>query len=519
MSSPSVAPPVLGAQRPRICAVPAYDWSHGEDAVELCALAGLHLDQWQQFALTVMLGVRTDGLWAAFEAALEVARQNGKGGVLEGRELTGLFLLGERLIIHTAHEFATALKAFERMQEIIAGTPEFLRRLKPRGGVTRSHGFEGIHLKGGQHLEYRTRTKGGGRGFSGDCVIFDESMHIPEAMQSALLPVLASRPNPQIVYAGSAVDQQTMEHGLVAARLRARALAGTDPRLAYLGWGADIERPDLVTPEQAADPRLWAASNPAYGIRITREYVEAEQRSLGTRGFAVERLGVGDWPDPMQESDRKITDAQWAACRDPRSAAVDPVCLAFAVSEDRKHAAIAAAGRRPDGDLHIETVDRGPGTSWLAPRLAELKRRHRPTAIVVATGSPAASLATELDELRVRTTPASVQEQAKACAMLYDAIERAVQRAAAPRADGLAGGALRHLGSDELLQAVRGGAAHRVGDAWVWSLRASTVDVTPLVACTLALWGLLTRKPRRARVVDLNEALRAAETRERQEES
>jgi hypothetical protein len=29
-------------------------------------------------------------------------------------------------------------------------------------------------------LRYKTRTKGGGRGFTADCVILDEAMFIPE---------------------------------------------------------------------------------------------------------------------------------------------------------------------------------------------------------------------------------------------------------------------------------------------------------------------------------------------------
>jgi hypothetical protein len=37
------------------------------------------------------LGVREDGKWAAFEVGLDVSRQNGKGGILEARELAGLF--------------------------------------------------------------------------------------------------------------------------------------------------------------------------------------------------------------------------------------------------------------------------------------------------------------------------------------------------------------------------------------------------------------------------------------------
>ena len=37
---------------------------------------------------------RADGNWSAFEVGVNVPRQNGKGGIIEARELAGLFLLG-----------------------------------------------------------------------------------------------------------------------------------------------------------------------------------------------------------------------------------------------------------------------------------------------------------------------------------------------------------------------------------------------------------------------------------------
>jgi hypothetical protein len=47
-------------------------------------------DDWQQRALE--LGLRTHrGKWASFEVGIDVARQNGKGGIIEARDLVGLF--------------------------------------------------------------------------------------------------------------------------------------------------------------------------------------------------------------------------------------------------------------------------------------------------------------------------------------------------------------------------------------------------------------------------------------------
>ncbi len=109
--------------------------------MELAADAGLRLDASQQLVLQDALGERPDGKWAAFEVGVEMPPQNGKGGIIEARELAGLFLLGERLIVHTAHEFPTALEAFRRVLELIESTPDLDSRV---WRVSRSHG-EGRH--------------------------------------------------------------------------------------------------------------------------------------------------------------------------------------------------------------------------------------------------------------------------------------------------------------------------------------------------------------------------------------
>jgi hypothetical protein len=44
-----------------------------------------------------------------------------------------------------------------------------------------------------------------------------------------------------------------------------------------------------------------------------------------------------------------------------------------------------------------------------------------------------------------------------------------------------------HMGSDELRDAVRGARSRPLGDAWAWSRKNSSVDISPLVAATLAL--------------------------------
>lgn len=220
---------VVGRQRPSHCWVPPRVASWGPEAVELAALSGLIADAWQEFVVEGAMGVREDGRWSAFEVGLLVPRQNGKGGVLEIRELAGLFLLPEQLLIHSAHEFKTSLAAFRRMLRLIESAPDLDRQVMR---VSRSHGEEGIELRDGSRIQYQTRTAAGGRGLTGDLVVLDEAMKIAQAAVSALMPALRAVPNPQIWYTGSAVDQTTMDHGLVFAGVRKRGLASAAAALA-----------------------------------------------------------------------------------------------------------------------------------------------------------------------------------------------------------------------------------------------------------------------------------------------
>ena len=460
-----------GAQQPRVEHVASFESSTGREAVELAAMAGVVADPWQEHVIHRALGEKADGRGSSFEVGVEVPRQNGKGGVLEIRELAGLFLLGEELIPHSAHEFATAEQALERMSEIIEGCPDLSRRVRT---IKRSHGQEGVYLKSGQQLRYKTRTKGGGRGFSADCVILDEAMILPEAFVGALMPVLSARPNPQLWYTGSAVDMQHMEHGIVFARLRERALKGEDPAMSYFGWSPPFDSPEDLPEDAAADPDVWAVANPALGIRIPLEHIEKEHRSMDPRTFAVERLGVGAWPSG--DGSVSVIDMQaWADLAvDVSSQIVGSVCVALDVTPDRSHAAVGVAGQRSDGLHQIEVVDHRRGTGWVVERLVEIQSRQPVIAVVVDAAGPAGSLISDLEAAGVLVTTVSAKEHAQACGRLYD---------------GVAQQTFRHLGQSELNAAVKGAAKRPLGDAWAWSRKSSGVDISPLVACTLALWG------------------------------
>ncbi len=458
----------LGAQEPRVRMTPSERLkSRGVEAIEVAARAGLELDQWQKDVLVDSLRVDKDGRWASFEVGVCVGRQNGKGAILEARELAAIFAFDERLVIHSAQQFDTSKEAFQRLLWLIEETPDFDREVKK---VNNAHGDEGITLKNGNRIRYKARSTRGGRGFTADLIVMDEAMFVATYAHAALLPTLSARPNPQIWYTGSAVDQLVMDHGLVFARIRERALEAKDHALAYFEWSLPYDSPADVPDEVMRTEDARRATNPAYGIRIGEEYLDAEYEALDPRALAVERFGVGDWPDSSGVASNPISAEAWAKLRDPDGAIGDTFVVAFDVSPTRR-TAIAIAGPRADGNLQVEIPAHRDGTGWLVDALLTLQEKA-PVEVVCDGYGPAASVVLEAEEAGVHIRMLNAADHGQACGRLLDLIgeER-----------------VRHLGSLELLQAIRGARTRPLGDAWAWSRKSSSVDISPLVAATLAL--------------------------------
>lgn len=465
---------LTGSRAPRICVIPDGDphprWN---EVLELLDRLKMNLDGWQLDVLHASL-LRCGEMWAAFTVAVCAPRQNGKNEILQARELAGALILGEELIIHSAHLADTCMEAFMRMDDLIDSSDWLSGQIRH---VRRTNGREAIQFMNGARVRFRTRTRGGGRGFSGSPVIFDEPMFFPVISQNAILPIMSAQPDPQAWYTGSAVDQREHEDGVVFARVRERALSGEDDRLAYFEWSLDAAAPDMVSDGDASNPTVWAETNPALGIRITPGYIKAEREELTPRGFAVERLGVGDWPDTDDSNESPIDLDVWDDLADPLASAVGDVCLAFDVSPER-HSSIASVGVTNQGKFVLEVIETGEGTSWVPERLRELYADLDVAQIVCDGVGPAVSIAKQVDEAGITVRRLDSNEHGQACGLLIDAIND---------------GNLCHLDQDELQNAIRGSKPRPMVDAWAWSRRNSDVDISPLVAATFAVWSALDR--------------------------
>lgn len=473
---------------PAFSTCPPFTKTDGPIVCDLAAMAGLPPDPHQVSALNVIFALGPDKRAAAFECAVIMARQNGKSALFQQAALGWLFVTEQRLIVWSAHEMGTTREAFRGLVELIEGCGPLRKRLAtgPSHGVFRGNGEECIELASGQRLKFKARTHGGGRGLSGDKVVLDEAMFLKPQHMGSLWPTLSARPDPQVVYGGSA----GLAESEIWRSIRDRGRAGGDPSLAYIEFcapenmcEADTCSHALDTPGCALDDlELVRMANPALDRRISVEYVQAERRALPPTEYGRERLGWWDRPDvggiPL------IAAHVWEALTDAESTPVDPVAFGVYVSSDRSVSAIGVAGRRADGRFHVGVVaaqdggkvDTLPGTGWIPGRVAQLFERWAPCAVIIDGHSAAASLIQEIEEAGVAVTVTNAIDMTKACGVFYDAV---------------AEDNLRHRGATALARAVTSGRKRDLSDSWAWDRKDRSSDITQLVAVTLALHGLV----------------------------
>ena len=454
--------PLRGVQTPRIEECPPESNTVQADLViEFCEAAGLFLDPWQKIWLTHGLAEQKPGKWSAFEIASVVSRQNGKGEVLLARELGGMYLLGEKIQIHSAHQFKTCREAFLKMKRVVQSSPLLEGQIK---AIRNANGEESIELRNGARLQYVARSNNSGRGFTGDLIVFDEAQILGNGPVEDMMPTLSTKPQAQVWYAGTTGTTESV----YLARLRRRAQKGNAGRLAYMEWSVDEDDYD---PASRAD---WARANPALGIRISEEYVEDERQAMTADGFARERLSVGKWPADIDN--RVIRADDWDGCGDARGDRPrDPVCFGLDTNLERSQVDIAVAGRRADGMLAVELADQRPGLDWVVARVVELDSKWAPLGWVVDAGGPAGTLVPLLEGAGVNVLVPSSREVTQASEGFYDVV---------------IDGTLRHTEDRRLSTAVAGAEKKIFPDgAWMWSRRSSSTDITPLMAASFAVWG------------------------------
>jgi len=474
---------------PRICYVPdTYAFSAGQECIDLAEAAGLVLDPWQQLVVNLGLAETKLGKWTSFIVTLIVSRQNGKGSILEALELYWMFVGGERLVGHSAHEYKTAMEGFRRVLFLIENNDWLRKRVKK---VINTNGEEGIELLKGNRLRFMARSKGAGRGFTFNKIVWDEGYALTREQQDAQLPTMSAVDNPQIWITSS--PPLTSDTGEVLFQVRRLALS-MGVKLTFLDYGIPGALDNLEN-INLDDRNLWRQSNPSEvhagsGHGISIEAMESERAAMSDPGFARERLGV--WPPDLNEGYGVISQEDWDALLDPQSGSDErPLSGLPVISIDVSprtvgsvRASIGLASKRIDGKRHLEVIARDSGTAWVIRFLRKFLAVTPVGGIAIDPGSPAGSLLADLENLLTELGHSpdlimrmATRDVASAFGMIYDAAT-----------DGEI--SIVHIGQPELTLAIGGATTRNVGDGRAWDRKAATTDITGLISVTNALWAL-----------------------------
>lgn len=319
-----------------------------------------------------------------------IARQNGKTTV--SKVIASFFLN----VLRVPSVFGTSLsldKAEEVWEAVIYDqetVPELAGDIER---VSRTNGNKRLILSDLRQYKVGAPTRRAGRGDSNDLVLLDELReHRDWEAFSAAAASTNAKPNGIIMCFSNAGDPDS----IVLRQLRSTAL-GKDADL-----GGEIDSKTLGLFEWSApegadtnDMEAIAQANPSLGYGfLTERAIMSLRATMPENKFRSECMCQQVetiLPQPFPEG-------AWDAGVDETSQIAPESELFFGIdlSQNRRWTVISVAGLRPDGQMHIEVVDRRIGTEWALEWFAQRQTRGSMNLAFQGRGCPVVGLAEQI---------------------------------------------------------------------------------------------------------------------------
>lgn len=436
--------------------------SDGDKMVITAKLLGYELFAWQRYVSDV--GLEKIGERYKYRTvAAQISRQSGKSKLIETRIAFEL-LQPRRHVAYTAQDRNMAKVKWEEHLLSFSMSPRFAKKI---ARVSKINGNEKIYMRNGSTYGIVTPNDKGARGLSLNLMVIDEALTHPLSLIANLQPTLATKANGQLWImsnAGKPGESELLEH---YRELGHREIADPTNKLAWFEWSPLEDQFDYL------DESVWYQAIPSLhedkGVLI-----EAVREAAATNSpeiFTKEWLNV--WP--AKDAVQVINTELWDSLARTDVILGDKVVFGVDISRERDRASIGVSGIVRDY-TPVELIECKEGTSWVLPRLIELCRKYK-TKVVIDTGSPAASLIAELQKAEVGVMAIHLRDYARSCGSFYDAVQSKT---------------ISHIDDPNLRAAIIGSSKRPLGDSWAWN-RQSTTNITPLVAVTLARYGVITQ--------------------------
>jgi hypothetical protein len=435
---------------------------------QVAALLGWSFFPWQAHAADVAGEYRPDTKVPVYRTVgIGVARQNGKTTLMCAR-IARQLIAPRQTVAYTAQDRGLARTKWAEHVELLMSTP-FADRV---AHVDRTNHREMLVMgNGSRYMPVTPSAKKAARSLSIDLAVVDEAhSHEDMGVVSAIQPAMAARPHAQIWLLSNAGDERSglWHHYTDVGRLEAVNPGST---MCWLEYAGD-PKADVF------DRRAWADANPSLGLPggVLETALSDGALTMDRSTFCREHLNL--WMNAGVLT--SIDEITWAACRNDDRLPGAEVGLGLDFTPERDRGALLVAGP-VDDVVALEVLESGSDLERIVTRAAEIANTWD-ALITIDRGSPAASAVPALEKAtarddgthRVRLIP--LTELVRACGDFHDAAVHAQ---------------LSHRGDYRLSDAVAAATKRSVGDAWAWQRR-GRADITPLVAATLARWGVVT---------------------------
>ena len=322
--------------------------------------------------------------------------------------------------------------------------------------VFRAAGADGVLFSTGSRIDVMASGEAAGHGKVVDLGMIDEAFaDVDDRREQAMVPAMMTKRDAQLWVTSTAGHEGSVYLKRKVDAGRSAVTEGVTSGIAYFEWSAPPEAP-------IDDPATWWGCMPALGHTVSEDVIRSVLLS-GMPENEFRRAFLNQW---TVGEDRIIPSSIWNAVCGEDVSPEGNLTFGIDASPDRSWGSIVAC----DSQRRCELVEHREGVGWLAARAAELGVKYSAQVAADSRG-PAASA---LDDLEVRgawVVRYGSSEMAAATARLYDAL-----------ADGLLS-----IRRNVDLDVAAGGARKRTsGDQWYWGRSNANVDISPLVALTLA---------------------------------
>ncbi len=411
---------------------------------------------------------------------ITVPRQSGKTTlVLILILLRLLWYAGAQRISYTAQTGQDAReKLLEDWKPVLKQSAEFwgdTESEKPTGDglvakVREQSGSEGITFVDDSILRVIASGKSAGHGKTLHQGFIDEAFHDRDLRrEQAMIPAQNTVKDAQLIGLSTMGDADSVLLNARVKQGREAVKRNSGRGMAYFEWSAP---PGTPLDDEAAWRRCMPALGHTIDIDVVRDALESftvgVDADLGPDEFRRAYLNV-----PTSGRRTVFPDGAWEMVARMDVAPAGELTLALEATPERKSASIAVA----DNDHALELIEHRTGTGWVLDRTQQLAEDLN-APVVIDKGGPANTFIAPLKKRGVTVIEAGTRELTMACGSFYDGvIDRTIEVRSHPDAQ----------------EAIAKARQRTVGESWAWARKVGDHDATPLVAMSLALWGVSNR--------------------------